>query len=123
MPSAVVGFAFTVYPVRDLARAVAFYRDRIGLRPAETFGDEIVEFTVGNATFAIDTNAVAEPGTQCSAAFEIAGLDDLHASLVAHGVAVAEIMDFPPCRMAIVTDPDGNRFTIHERKAKASVAG
>lgn len=122
MPATVVGFAFTVYPVRELARSVAFYRDRIGLLPAETFGDEIVEFAVGDATFAIDTNALAEPGTQCSAAFEIAGLDLLHASLLDRGTDVTDIMDFPPCRMAIVTDPDGNRFTIHERKVKRPVA-
>ncbi len=108
--------AFVSYPVTDVARAVAFYRDTIGLTPGESFGDSVVEFNIGNATFAVDAESIGAPGTQFSAAFEVDDIVAMRAALAAKNVPVTEVMEFPPCFAAFVTDPDGNRFALHQRK-------
>ena len=37
----------------------------------------------------------------------------------AAGVTVAmDVMEFPPCRIFFVKDPDGNQLGLHQRKAK-----
>lgn len=40
--------AFTAYAVRDVPRAVAFYRDVLGLRVGEPFNATCVEFDDGS---------------------------------------------------------------------------
>jgi len=108
--------AFVSYPVADIARAVAFYRDTIGLTPGASFGDSVVEFEIGNMTFAVDAESIGTPGTQCSAAFEVDDIATMRAALAEKKVLVTEVMEFPPCFAAFVTDPDGNRFALHQRK-------
>jgi predicted enzyme related to lactoylglutathione lyase len=108
--------AFVSYPVTDIARATAFYRDTIGLIPGESFGDSVVEFDIGGATFAVDAESIGAPGTQCSVAFEVDDIVAMRAALVKEGVPVTEVLEFPPCFAAFVTDPDGNRFALHQRK-------
>lgn len=113
------GMAFVVYPASDVERAVAFYRDTIGLTPADSFGDAWVEFDVGGSTFEVVGNAQSiglEPGTQFSAAFEVDDVATVRSSLAAKGVTVTDVMEFPACFSAFVTDPDGNRFALHQRK-------
>jgi catechol 2,3-dioxygenase-like lactoylglutathione lyase family enzyme len=46
--------AFVAYAVSDVPRAVAFYRDVLGLEPGEPFNDQYVEFNVGSIAFAVD---------------------------------------------------------------------
>ena len=36
--------AFVAYSVRDVPKAIAFYRDVIGLTPRDTFSDHWAEF-------------------------------------------------------------------------------
>jgi len=45
--------AFIAYSVRDVPAARAFYRDVMGLTPAQSFGDHWVEFDIGSTTFGI----------------------------------------------------------------------
>jgi predicted enzyme related to lactoylglutathione lyase len=111
--------AFIAYSVKDVPRAVAFYRDVIGLSPGGAeFGDQWVEFAVGATTFGVGNGESIgiTPGSQFSAAFEVDDIDAAHASLVAQGVPSSDVMDSPVCRSCFVTDPDGNRFALHQRK-------
>jgi predicted enzyme related to lactoylglutathione lyase len=111
--------AFVAYSVNDVPRAVAFYRDVIGLKPSETsFGDGWVEFDVGQTTFGIGNgNSIGiVPGTQFSAAFEVDDVAAMRDSLVKQGVEASEVMESPVCFTTFVTDPDGNRFALHQRK-------
>ena len=113
--------AFVVYPVKDMDRSVAFYRDTIGLKPGEAFGDQWVEFDVGNGTFGVVTGGEeigVTPGTQFSVAFEVDDLAAERTRLQGAGVPVTDVMDSPACVSAFVTDPDGNRFGIHQRKKR-----
>ena len=49
------GIPFFVYPVRDMARARAFYGGVLGLPAGEAWGDRWVEYAVGDATLALSS--------------------------------------------------------------------
>ena len=112
--------AFVAYSVKDVPRAAAFYRDIVGLRPGDSsFGDAWVEFDVGETTFGIGNGEAIgiAPGSQFSAAFEVDDVAAMRERLVALGVTVTELAESPVCVSCFVTDPDGNRFALHQRTA------
>jgi catechol 2,3-dioxygenase-like lactoylglutathione lyase family enzyme len=109
--------AFTAYAVADVPRAVAFYRDVLGLEPGEAFNDGYVEFNVGPSTFAVDGDPPGyEPGTCSGVAFEVDDVAVMRARLVASGAQASDVVDFPTCRVCFARDPDGNGFTLHEKR-------
>lgn len=115
--SKVKSIAFTAYAVRDVPRAVAFYRDVVGLGPGDAFSDQFVEFNIGPSTFAVDGDPPGyEPGTGSGVNFEVDDVDAARARLVEHGASVTDVYDFPVCRVCFAEDPDGNRFALHQRK-------
>jgi predicted enzyme related to lactoylglutathione lyase len=111
--------AFVAYSVADVPRAAAFYRDVIGLTPSETFSGHWAEFDVGSTTFGIGNGEALgiAPGSQFSAAFEVDDVAAMRARVAEAGIAVTEVMESPVCWSCFVTDPDGNRFALHQRKA------
>ena len=112
--------AFVAYSVRDVPRAITFYRDLIGLKPSEMFSEHWAEFDVGTATIGIGNGERIGimPGSQFSANFEVDDLTSMRDRLIAAKVPVTEIMDAPSCTSCFVTDPEGNRFGMHQRKPK-----
>lgn len=110
--------AFVAYSVRDVPRAIEFYRDVVGLKPSEMFSDRWAEFDLGNATFGVGNGESIGivPGSQFSATFEVDDITTARERLVGADVAVTEIWDTPVCQVCFVTDPDGNRFGLHQRK-------
>ncbi len=119
----VIEFAFTGYSVTDVARSRAFYEDILGLKPATVFDHEgkyWVEYEVGAHTLAI-TNMSEEwkPSPDGGGiALEVEDFDVSIAWLKEKGVKFYfEPTDSPVCRMALVSDPDGNSLCIHKRKS------
>ena len=113
--------AFVAYSVADVPRARAFYRDTIGLRPsAGAESDHWVEFEVGAATFGIGNGSAIgiAPGSCASAAFEVDNLDRMRSDLQARGVTVSDVNETPVCFSCFVTDPEGNRFALHQAKPR-----
>jgi len=112
-------FAFVAYSVKDVPRAVAFYRDVVGLEPGEAFGDHWAEFNVGSSAFGVGdgTPLGFVPGQSTGASFEVDNIVDMRERLVKQNVPVTEVHDFPNCRACFVTDPEGNRFALHQRKS------
>ena len=110
--------AFFAYSVRDVPRARAFYGDLLGLQPGDSFGDHWIEFNVGHATFGIgDGSALGfEPGASNGAAFEVDDLKAMSERLKAGGVEVGDPHEFPACVVCFASDPDGNRFALHQRR-------
>lgn len=115
--------AFTCYPVTDLKRARKFYEGTLGLAASRTFGDDTtawVEYDIGPGTLAIGN---MEPEWKASAGGGGVGLevDDFDAAIQQVKVAgykfAAEPFESPVCRMAVVSDPDGNSVCLHKRKA------
>ena len=112
------GMAFVAYSVRDVPKAVAFYRDTMGLKPGDLFGDHWAEFDVDGVTFGIGNGEPLgiTPGTSFSATFAVADVAAERARLLALGIPVTDVNESPVCYSAFVTDPEGNRFGIHQRK-------
>lgn len=112
--------AFYVYPVSDMARARRFYEEVLILKLESNVGDEWIEYSVGNGTFAITTMDLEhKPGVHGGViAFEVLDLDPTLNRFKELGVPfVREVFATPVCRMAIVADPDGNHIFIHKRTA------
>ncbi|MBV8204347.1 MAG: VOC family protein [Candidatus Eremiobacteraeota bacterium] len=111
--------AFIAYSVKDVPKAITFYRDVVGLKPGESFGDHWAEFDVGPTAFGIGNGESLgfEPGKSTGAAFEVDDIAGMRERFVKHGVAVSELHSFPNCSAVFVTDPEGNKFSLHQRKA------
>src|SRR5580704_1448001 len=112
--------AFTGIPVKDIARARAFYEGVLGLKKTmDSAGGKWVEYEIGTGTLGLGSYPGWEPSAQgTSVAFEVDDLDAEMARLKAKGVAVVmDVMDTPVCRFAMITDPDGNKILIHKRKS------
>jgi predicted enzyme related to lactoylglutathione lyase len=114
--------AYTGYPVTDISRARAFYEGVLGLKLTTQFdheGRSWIEYDIGPATLAI-SNMSGEQWKPSrdgpSVALEVANFDQAIEALRGAQVPfLVEPMDTGVCRMAIVTDPDGNALTIHQR--------
>lgn len=115
--------AFFAYAVSDMKAARAFYEGVLGLRPnSEHDGTRIpnwVEYDIGATTLGIGCMpGVWDPSPKgASAALEVDDLDQALAEVKQKNVPI--VMgphDFPPCRMVVIADPDGNRITLHQRK-------
>jgi len=110
--------AFVAYSVKDVPRARDFYRDTIGLTPGSSFGDAWVEFNLGSTAFGIGNGETLgiPPGSSFAAVFEVDDLEKERTRLLAAGVPVTDVSESPVCHSCFVTDPDGNRFGLHQRK-------
>jgi predicted enzyme related to lactoylglutathione lyase len=106
--------AFTAYPVKDMARAREFYERDLGLTLGKDFSGKWVEYYPGETgCFAISTMF---KGKGFGISFEVDDVDALFAALKAKGVkAGAEPFSSPVCRMAYVSDPDGNSVGLHQK--------
>jgi predicted enzyme related to lactoylglutathione lyase len=112
--------AFVAYSVTDVPRAVAFYRDTIGLEPGDSWGDQWVEFNVGSTAFGVGNGETLgiKPGSSFSAAFEVDDVAAMQQKLKDAGVEVGDVNESPVCWTCFVTDPEGNRFALHQRKTE-----
>jgi predicted enzyme related to lactoylglutathione lyase len=112
--------AFTAYSVRDVAAAKAFYRDVVGLTPAMEYEGHWVEFDIDGVAFGIGNGESLgiPPGSSFSVTFEVDNVEKERERLLALGVTVTPINDSPVCWSAFVTDPEGNKFGIHQSKPR-----
>ena len=111
--------AFFAYPVSDIPRARSFYEGVLGLRLAQNFRDEWLEYDVAGTTFALTTMVPDRtPGAHGGfLALEVDDLDSWATHLKAKGTPfLLDLTDTPVCRMLVVADPDGNGVTLHARK-------
>jgi predicted enzyme related to lactoylglutathione lyase len=114
---AITGVAFTAYPVTDMARAVAFYSDSLGLTKAGLESGFWVEFDVAGSTFGVGTfEQIGSPGSAQSFALEVSDLAALRADLAAKGHEPTEPFETPVCFISVVRDPDGNQIFLHQSK-------
>jgi predicted enzyme related to lactoylglutathione lyase len=116
--------AFTGYPVTDMARAKAFYEGVLGLTVSRAWGDAAnpkwIEYDIGSGCLALMDGGEGWPPANAgpAAALEVDDFQGYIDKLKAGGVKFLwEPQESPPCWMAVVLDPDGNRLVIHHRKA------
>ena len=115
-----ITLGFAAYPVADMGRAIAFYRDAVGLGAATVMNDDYAEFDLGNAAFGLDASTAAlgvAPGSAFSAAFEVEDYEGTLERIREHGASILGEFDGPICRATFVRDSEGNGFTIHAAKA------
>jgi predicted enzyme related to lactoylglutathione lyase len=116
--------AFTVLPVSSLSTARKFYEGILGLKPSHVFEKEdmgMIEYDIGAGTLAIGCGApLFKPSKDGGAvALEVEDFEAAIATLKKSGCNFAlETHETPVCRMAVVTDVDGNFLMIHKRKKR-----
>lgn len=104
-------------PVRDMARAVAFYRDVLGLT-MRFESPYWAEFEVSGFTLGLqyigETEAVGNWGATID--FEVAEMVPAIERLKEHGATfVATVLDQPFGKLAKFRDPDGNLLGLFEQ--------
>jgi predicted enzyme related to lactoylglutathione lyase len=110
--------------VKDAPRAIAFYRDVLGLEPAFVYPDDRgAEYTLPDGTtFGLSGGSSRMMPLQPSNGnlFAVADLDASVAALRERGIVVVMERETPVCRMAMIHDNDGNLVTLHNRKAASN---
>jgi predicted enzyme related to lactoylglutathione lyase len=117
-----VKIAFTMFPVKDARRARAFYRDVLGLEMGSHSKDGVwTEYDLpGGGCLALYQDASMESGAGGSVAFEVSDLDALVERLAGLGVRTKYgLVHSPVCRMAHISDTEGNPIILHELKKKS----
>ena len=122
MPIQVKELAFVFHPVTDIARARKFYEGFLGLKTGMQVefgpGQWWIEFDIAGQALAI-SNAMPGGKPAASLTLEVADLDGALKAAKDGGVPIAfDVMEFPPCRMFGIKDPDGNQIGLHQRKAR-----
>jgi predicted enzyme related to lactoylglutathione lyase len=113
----VKNIAFTMYPVSDLPRAIAFYADGLGLQKSGIDSAAWVEFEIGGGTFGVGNfEQVGKPGAAQSLALEVDDLPAYRKALSARGIESSEAHETPVCWISVVKDPDGNQIWLHQSK-------
>jgi catechol 2,3-dioxygenase-like lactoylglutathione lyase family enzyme len=114
---------FVAVPVQDLARAVAFYTDTLGLKRNPNSSERWVEFELGNVTLALVSPDVMGPefearGHQMPISFRVPDVQDAMETLEAQGIEFPHgMIDSGVCYFATFHDPDGNALQLHRRYA------
>lgn len=110
------GIDIAAYLVKDPARAIAFYRDVLGMTPTEIDGEgRGAEFTFEDGS----TFGVWRPEDGASGGAIMFAVDDIQAALDefrSKGAELSEPQESPVCHMAFGADPEGNAIIIHQRK-------
>ena len=108
---------FVSVPTRDLSRAVAFYRDVLGL-PESDYSEGEVE--TPNLTLSFwNPEAEGQPfvANEAGVALRVADVEAALEEARSAGAAVVGIEDTGVCHMGFVKDPDGNVLILHRRYA------
>ena len=115
------GIDFVVYNVSNMQRAIAFYRDTLGLPLDYEYEGNWAEFSMGPVTLALCGPEWSQPpqrGYQGGATVALA-VEDIQAAvegLRSKGITVENPYETPVCYMAGGEDPDSNRLMLHQRK-------
>lgn len=118
----ITNVAFFAYGVSDMKKARGFYEGFLGLTPNGEFDKEpdsmYVEYDIGETTLGIGSSEQWPPSEAgASAALEVDDLDALIAAVKDKGIRIASgPHEFPSCKMIVITDPDKNKVTLHQRK-------
>jgi catechol 2,3-dioxygenase-like lactoylglutathione lyase family enzyme len=101
-----------VLPVDDLAVAVAFWKDLLGMDPTFVDGDRWAQFDHGGARLALagKDRASDSPGVM----LKVRGLGAVCDALRGAGSSVSEITTGAHERRAVATEPAGSPVVLYE---------
>jgi predicted enzyme related to lactoylglutathione lyase len=119
----VTGLDLSGYMVKDAARAIAFYRDVLGLEPTREYPDNRgAEYELSDGTtFGLWGGGGNVMPFQPSNGilFAVDDFDAAVASVKARGIPVLMEHETPVCFMAMINDTEGNMVTLHKLKHPA----
>ncbi len=117
----ITGIDLSGFMVKDAPRAIAFYRDVLGLEPALVYsGDRGAEYELADGTtFGLWGGGEAVMPFQPSNGilFAVTDFDAAVAELEARGIPLLMRFETPVCFMAAIADTEGNTIMLHKRKA------
>ncbi|MBV8331734.1 MAG: VOC family protein, partial [Candidatus Eremiobacteraeota bacterium] len=111
----VTGMDLSGYMVQDAPRAIAFYRDVLGLEPVRYYPeDRGAEYELSDgATFGLWNGGDMMPWQPSNGA--LLAIDDLDAAVAAvkaRGLQIHMEHESPVCFMAMIEDSEGNRLVL-----------
>ncbi|MGA8744995.1 MAG: VOC family protein [Solirubrobacterales bacterium] len=118
----VKGVDFVTVPTRDLATAMEFYGEALGMpRSMYIEGKPFAEFETGSLTLGViepDKMGLEYALNRNHIALRVDDVASARTELETRGVVFeGEILDTGVCHMAFFTDPDGNALMLHHRYA------
>lgn len=117
----ITGLDFVSYPTRDLARSRQFYQETLGLRMLTAPEDPWPEFDLGdgNVLALIEPEKIGQPFVAVAngIALRVEDVDAAVKRLEGLGVPIHHAMDSGVCKMAFLSDPEGNALVLHHRYA------
>ena len=115
---------FISVPTRNTARAIAWYRDVLGLPDGEATEGEIETPNVTLSFWEPEREKLPFVANEAGFALRVADVAAARAELEAKGVEfVAETWDSGVCHLAAFRDPDGNTLILHRRYAPRGKRG
>lgn len=118
-PFTVKGIDLSGYMVKDADRAIAFYRDVLGLEPARIYADKRgAEYDLPDgSTFGLWGGGGALPFQPSNGIlFAVEDVESVDAFLATRSIPVVARFETPVCRMLGIADTEGNVIFFHERK-------
>jgi len=116
----ITGMDLSGYMVKDAVRAIAFYRDVLGLEPVLVYpGNRGAEYELPDGTtFGLWGGGGNVMPFQPSNGilFAVDDLDAAVAAVKARGIPVHMQRETPTCFMAVIGDTEGNSVFLHKRK-------
>lgn len=108
-----------IYSVSNLERAIGFYRDVLGLHLKLRDADRWAAFDGGGATIALEPRVDTEESRAAKTSLKLDGdLEQFVARVQAAGARVGAIRSGVHERTALLSDPDGNEFTLYVPRMK-----
>jgi len=117
--------AFTIYPVKNMARARKFYEEKLGLEVAEEYGPAGVFYRCGQGSMFFMYQSAGAGTSKASLVFwQVKDIEAEVATLRARGVTFEEydqpgtingINYHPKARTAWLKDSEGNILAISQR--------
>lgn len=109
---------FVSVPTRDTARAVAWYRDVLGLRESDVTAGEVEAANLTLSFWEPEREGFPFVAIESGIALRVADVAAARAELEAQGVEfLPETWDSGVCHFAAFRDPDGNVLILHRRYA------
>jgi catechol 2,3-dioxygenase-like lactoylglutathione lyase family enzyme len=109
---------FVSVPTRDTARAVAFYRDVVGLAESECTEGEIEAPNLTLSFWEPAQDGLDFKPNEAGIGLRVADVEVARAELEAKGVEfIGDTYDSNVCHMGFFKDPDGNVVILHRRYA------
>jgi catechol 2,3-dioxygenase-like lactoylglutathione lyase family enzyme len=114
---------FVSVPTRDGARAVAFYREVLGLPESEYSEGEVETPNVTLSFWNPEADGEAFQANTAGIALRVADVEAAVEELRTAGGEVIGVEDSGVCHMGFVKDPDGNVLILHRRYAPREKRG